>query len=801
MFRNYLLTGIRDLWKFRFFSGINVFGLGISISACLLVIMLIRDAYNYDRFHPEPNRIYRVLTYAQRKGGGTEAYASSPYALSSFMAAQSSSIKEWVPLINRFNGELVLGESRFQFEGLGTHPSFFKTFGFSLEEGNAGDLNQPNVIFLTAGLARKIFPDGNALGQNLVWGGHQQALRVAGVLKEFPGKTHLEFDALTSVETLSAATGADAFGFDKNNWLDYYAGWHFYRLTDQADKSKIEAELNEVAQNRYSGLHLESRDAGYSFKLQPMDKITPGPLLSNSIGRGMPSVLLWFLSILGILIVASAGFNHANISLARAVNRAREIGIRKINGAGRLNIFSQFIVESILVALLSTALGILILQWLIPLFSRLDFLNSMDITLRMDWALYGWYLVFALVVGVLIGVLPAMMISRVAILPSIQKLSGLRILPQVSLRKAIITGQLAMTLVFFFLITTSYLQIRFALDTNFGAGQDYMVNLDLQGQEYLRVKTEMSKLPVVKSIAASSMLMGTYRDSKVDVKTKDTADALGVRDYVVDENFLPAFGLTLLNGKNFEPDPDQQHEKQVLVNESFLRFFNMGDPSEVVGKGIFLDTSLVSIAGVIRDFRFKPADYAIEPLVLRYIPEQFNILHLTLDRSADLQQAVASIRMSWAALDPGRPAQWSFYADDVKATYRSLRDILWIIAFFAALAASITLMGLLGMVTYILSGRRKEIAIRKVVGAGLDKLFWVLSGSFIRWLVLAVLISIPLASLLNNLWLQNYAYRVTWSPLWFVPGLALLTTAVLLIVGLQVLRAALSNPVSSLRNE
>ncbi len=796
-----MMTGFRDLWKSRFFSVINVFGLGISISACLLVIMLIRDAYDFDRFHPDTNRIYRVLTYAQRKGGGTEAYASSPYALSSFMAAQSSHIKEWVPLINRFNGEIVYGDSRLRFSGLGTHPSFFETFGFSLKEGTAADLNQPNVIYLTARLAKKIFPDGNALGQNLVWGGHEQPLRVAGVLNEFPGKTHMEFEALTSVETLGSEADAAGFGFDENDWLDYYSGWHFYQLTDKADKSTIEAELNGLAQNRYSSLSLESRDAGYSFKLQPLGQITPGPLLSNSMGRGMPSVLLWFLSILGVLIVASAGFNHANISLARAVNRAREIGIRKINGAGRSDIFNQFILESILVSVLATSLGILVLQWIIPLFSRLDFLNSMDITLRMDWPLLIWYLGFALLVGILIGVLPAMMISRVGILASIQKSSGLRILSQVSLRKVIITGQLAMTLVFFFLITTSYRQIRFALQSNFGAGQDYTVNLNLQGQDYMKVKTEMAKLPQVKSIAASSMLMGTYRDSKVDVKLNDTMEAFGVRDYVVDENYLPDFGLQLLNGKNFDADPDQQQEKQVLVNESFLRFFKMGDPSEIIGKGIFLDTALVSITGVVRDFRFKPADYAIEPLLLRYIPNRLNILHLNLDRSVDLQQAVSSIRMSWAKLDPSRPPQWSFYADDVKAIYSYLKDIVWIISFFAVLAASITLMGLLGMVAYIIAGRRKEIAIRKVVGAGLDKLFWVLSKSFIRWMALAILISVPLASLLNNLWLQNYAYRVSWSPLWFIPGLALLGTSVMLIVGLQVLRAALSNPVSSLRNE
>jgi len=214
-----------------------------------------------------------------------------------------------------------------------------------------------------------------------------------------------------------------------------------------------------------------------------------------------------------------------------------------------------------------------------------------------------------------------------------------------------------------------------------------------------------------------------------------------------------------------------------------------------------VDTSLLTIVGIVRDFRFKPADYAIEPLLLRYLPSALNVIHVNIHRSSDLNATVEEIKTTWAGLDRFHPVQWSFYSDDIKAIYESMRDMIWIISFFALLAAVISLMGLLGMVAYMLAAKRKEIAIRKVVGAKLNNIYWSLSKSYLKWMGLAMLIAVPLATLLTVFWLRIFAFRITWSPSWFVPGLLVLGIAVLLVVSIQVIRAALSNPVFSLRNE
>lgn len=801
MLKNYFLVAIRDLWKSGLFSILNILGLGISISACLMVILLVRDAHNFDRFHPDSKKTYRVITNAIRKNGGSEPYATSPYPVAEALATQSSLVKKWIPLLNWFSGELTRDDHGFRFSGLATTPAFFETFGFTLKEGIPNDLNLSQVIILTAPLAKKLFPQGNAMGQSIQWNGHQDPLKVVGILNEFPGKTHLEFEALTSISTIAKNENSGEDGLDLKNWRNYYAGFHFIQLNDQSEKAAIEKEMNALATPQYSKLELESRDAGYSFELQALDEITPGRLLSNSMGKGLPSILLWFLSFLGLIIIVSAGFNHTNISLARAVSRAKEIGVRKITGATRIHIFGQFIVEAMLVALISTGVGFMLLQLIIPLFSRLQFLNSVDISLQISTSLYVWYFAFAILVGVIIGVVPALLVSKISALKSMQNLGSVRILKHLSLRKMIIVSQLSMTLIFFFLITGAVKQIKYSMRTNFAADRDYTINLDLQGLEFQKVKNELIKLPGIKAISGSSMRMGTYRDSYVDVKIVDSSEARGVRDYVIDENFVTDFNLNIIQGKNFTSDPGLKMEREVIVNESFLQSFNLGSPSEAVGKKVYVDTNWLTISGIVRDFRFKPADYAIEPLLLRYHPSDLQVMHVSVHRNSNIDQIVQDMKSTWTGLERFHPIQWSFYSEDIKAIYDSFRDIIWVISFFALLASVISLMGLLGMVTYMVTAKRKEIAIRKVIGAPLKNIYWTLSSSYIKWLSLAVVISIPLATWLMTTWLHNFAFRISWNFNWFIPGLLILGGSVLLVVSVQVLRAALSNPVFSLRNE
>jgi putative ABC transport system permease protein len=801
MLRNYVIIAIRDLWKSKYFSLLNILGLGISISVCLLVMMLISDSKNFDRFHPDTDQLFRVITIAVRKNGGLEPYATSPYPLSELESKQSTLVKQWVPLINRFSGELVMNDARFDFRGLATTSGFFDSFGFSLEIGKASDLNQSNVIVLSKELAVKLFKDKNPIGQQVKWLGHDFPLQIVGIMNPFPGKTHLQFDALTSIQTIEDLTGKVPFGFSGTNWQDYYAGYHFLKLRSSADKTSVEAELNAISKDRYKSLDLELRDVAYQFELQSIKSITPGRLLSNSMGKGIPSVLLLFLSILGFIIISSAAFNHTNMSLAKAVGRVKEIGIRKVSGADRKHIFAQFIVEAILISILSTFVGLLVLKLAIPYFNRLQFMQFFDISFNFSTSLLVWYFLFALLVGIFIGVVPSLIISSVQALKAIQSKGNLGLLKKFSLRKGIIITQLSVTLIFFFIITTGFKQVNYSLQNSFGADKDYVVNLNLQGKDYIKVKAEFEKLKQIKSISGASILMGSYQDNLVDIAVANNVEKIAVRDYFIDENFINDFELKLIAGTGFERDYALKNERSVIVNENFLNRFKLGSPVESIGKPIYIDSQLISIQGVVRDFRFKPSEYAIEPLLLRYNPNQLNLLHLQMHRTVSPEESATVVKTLWNTIDPYHQAQWSFYSDDIKRTYSDMKDMVWVVSVFALLAAIICLMGLLGIVAYTISTKRKEIAIRKVIGAELKSLSWILSKSYVTWLAIALLISIPLATLINNLWLHEFSLRISWSFMWFIPGLLVLCISLVLTVGIQIVNASLHNPLQALRNE
>ncbi|MEO5581224.1 MAG: ABC transporter permease [Saprospiraceae bacterium] len=801
MLRNYVIIAIRDLWKSKYFSLLNILGLGISISVCLLVMMLINDSKNFDRFHFDSDKLFRVITTAIRKNGGLESYATSPYPLSQLVSKQSTLVKQWVPLVNRFSGELAINDARFEFRGLATNAEFFDVFGFSLETGKASDLNQSNVIVLSKELAFKLFQDKNPIGQQIKWLNHNFPLQVVGIIKPFPGKTHLQFDALTSIQTIEDLTGQVAFGFNGSNWQDYYAGYHFLKLRKPSDKASVEAALNTISKERYTTLDLETRDAGYQFELQSITGITPGRLLSNSMGKGLPSVVLLFLSILGFIIISSAAFNHTNMSLAKAVSRIKEIGIRKVAGAERKHIFSQFIVEAILISILSTGVGILFLKLAIPFFNRLQFMQLFDISFKFSTSLLVWYFLFALVVGVFIGLVPSLIVSSIQALKAMHTNGNIGLLKKFSLRKGIIITQLSVTLIFFFIITTGFKQVNYSLQHSFGADKDYVVNLNLQGKDYIKVKTEFEKLKQIKSISGASILMGSYQDNSVDIKFAGDAEQTIVRDYFIDENFIKDFELKLIAGSSFEQDYALKNERTVIVNENFLDRFKLGKPSEAIGKPFYIDTQLISIQGVVRDFRFKPSEYAMEPLLLRYNPARLNLLHLQMHRTTSPEEAATAVKSLWSTIDSYHPAQWSFYSDDIKRTYSDMKDVVWVVSVFALLAAIICLMGLLGIVAYTISTKRKEIAIRKVIGAELKSLSWILSKSYVSWLAIAVLISIPMATLINNLWLQEYSLRISWSLMWFIPGLLILSISLIVTVGVQIVNASQHNPLQALRNE
>ncbi|MCO6490834.1 MAG: ABC transporter permease [Phaeodactylibacter sp.] len=802
MLKHYLKITWRNIRKSKIFSALTVGGLSLSMAACLLFIMLIKGAYEFDNFHPEGERVYRILTDAQRKGGGSERYATSPYVVAKSLADGYALAEQWVPFCSALRGEVRQGDNLLSLEGLFTTPSFFDAFGFRLEQGDpATALAEPYSMVLTPATAERLFGKEGPLGKTLEMPGLESTFTVTGVLAEFPGKTHLEFEALGSYATVASLEAAGQFRNITNNWNNYYSNYNFIRLKEGVAPEEAEQALAQVAEAGYAGLELETRDAGYRFELQPLGGITPGPFLSNSMGRGLPEFLLWFLAGLGLIVILSAAFNYTNLTIARAVGRMKEVGVRKTFGANRRQVFWQFMAEAVAMALIALLLAYPLLKLAIQGFNQLQFTQFTDMNLREDLALYGWFVLFAVLVGLLAGVLPAIVLSKTRPLAILQKLSNLKIMQGVGLRKALLGIQLSVSLIFLILVTIAWKQINLAMTMNFGFGQAQMVNVQMQGHEAEKLRSAFAAVSGVERISAISHSMGTWADSKTDLRVREEDEPAEVRDYAVDHEYIGNFGLKLVAGENFPEAPEQQQERFAIVNETFLKQFQLGSPAEAVGKTIWVgDSTRLAIQGVLEDFYYKPAVYNLEPLLLRYAPGELAVMNIRAG-GQDPTATIAALERAWEQIDPVHPFAYQFFDDAVRENYANFTDLAWIVGAFALLGIVIALMGLLGIAIYTVETRRREVGIRKVLGAGVQDVLWLLSKNYFLLLAIAALAAIPLSFLLGRQFVQQFVFQPEMTVWLFLPGILLLALLVALTVLSQAWRAAVGNPAEALRRE
>ncbi len=803
MFKNHLKIALRNLARHKLFSFINIFGLALSLSFCLLVIVIINDQNSFDRFHPRSEDIYRLNTAAHRKDGSTEKYASSPYPLGAAMASESPAVEKVVRLSWGLSGEATYEQTNVRLEGFFADPSFLAVFGFELSRGDAATaLALPNSVILTTKAAEKIFGKDDLMGKTISLAGRGDFI-VTGVLKPFRGKTHFDFEALGSTAALPILEQEKKSEPVLENWNNYYASYTYVRLQPGSRKENLQTILARISQKFYSTLELESRDQGYSFELQPLAKITPGPVLSNNLGKGVPEVLLIFLGVLALLGMFAAIFNYTNLTLARALTRAKEVGIRKVTGASRPQLFFQFLGEAVVAALLALAAAEVLLRvLLIPAFQQLQLAHDLEIHFTVDGKVYLYFLGFAALIGTIAGLFPAAIISAFRPTLVLKDVSKIRVFSKITLRKALIVVQFALALVLMIVLTTIYKQTSYALRIDYYgfAGQN-IINIDLQGKPYQIVAQELAKHPEVAGYSAVSHNMGTWADRAEDVRLAESDEPAGIRNYIVDARFLDNMGLTLVAGANFKEENASTNDHLIIVNQRFVERFKLGTPHEAVGRTLILGKSkTVQIAGVAKDFLFKPLTYNLEPMFLEHDPAQWRILNLKI-HGKDVAGVLAHCEKVWKAIDPVHPLSYKFYDDVLRETYDSFQDMILMIGFLAVLVFVISLLGLLGIATFTAETKIKEVGIRKVLGAGVHDLVILLSRHYMMMLLVAAAIAIPLSILISSKLLQTFAYRIELGPGVILPAVVAMFLAGALTVGWQAFRAALSNPVNALRYE
>lgn len=519
------------------------------------------------------------------------------------------------------------------------------------------------------------------------------------------------------------------------------------------------------------------------------------------MGKALPEAVLWFMSVLAFVIILFAAFNYTNLTVAKAMSRMKEIAVRKVAGSSRRQVFFQILTESILTALLAFAVALILLQWLLPQFASLSFISGANIRFNIDLPVILLCMAFAFFIGIIAGIIPASILSRIQPLMLMNKLQSLKIFRHLGMRKVMLIIQFMVSIVFVVMVTITYRQMQHAVNINFGTHQTHIFNIHLQGQDYALAKDEFSKVNGVENISAVSNLMGTYSDMSDDVQINKDKDPIPVREYFTDENYISNFKLQLLAGKNFSSNPAQQHERFLIVNEKFIADFKLGTPQQAVGKTIIVgDSLMLTVQGVVKDFLYKPAEYSLEPMMMRYDPDQWQILNMNVT-SDNTIQTVAQLETVWKKLDPHHPFQGKFYDKEIQSVFSDMKDVIWMVAFIAFIGITISCLGLLGITIFTIQSKAKEISIRKVIGADALSIAKLLSKNYLQVILIAIVLAIPVSYFLGYTLLQAIRQHITMTAFLFVPGIFLVLLLSAFTIAFQTIYAVFSKPVKSLRTE
>ncbi len=796
IFNNYVKVGFRNLVRNRAFTVINTLGLSVSMAVCLIIILLINDQLSYDKFQLNRDSIYR-FTHSRAEGINL-GMATIPHPLGAEAQKRFAGMTEVVNF-HRLGGEVESNGKALDIFGLYASPNLFELFSYKLKSGDPKTaLVEPYSIVLKAEIAEKFFKDEDPIGKEMKIG-NRGTYKITGVLEKLPGKTHIRFDAFASESSTAALTekGLDMWGL--NNWQNGSQTWTYFKLQEGYGPEQLQVVLDEIAAEFYN----EDSDMNPTFDIQAMSNITPGPLYGNQIGDGMPNFFVIGLSILAGLIMVCAAFNYTNLSAARAVTRTKEVGVRKVMGAKRGQLTFQFIIESILLSLFSLVLAVVFLRFLKPAFEGLQISSMLNWQLELTTTSYVQFVGFAIVLGIVTGLFPSLYLSSFNAINAMKGALSKKKLSGWALRKTLIVVQFMISIV---LITSSvlvYKQIQYIVDKDYGYTKENIINIDLQGQDYATLKTELETLPFIENITASNIIPNTGVSNFTEAWRETKDESVDLNYLSVDENYLDILELDLVAGENFKKDAESLNRKSVLINEKALEAFGFQTPLDALGETLYIeegDTLVANVIGVLKDFNYQFIFVGIEPLLIKFEPESYQYAQLKIS-GFDLTEEMVAIDKIWDEFDPKHELKAQTFQGQQDEFNKFFYDILYIVGLIAVLSISIAGMGLLGISAFAIQARMKEVSIRKVLGANVKSIIFMLSRSFIIMLSIALILGFSIAYLGNKVWLDMFAYRTNFGfDIFFFTALGLIGVAVATI-GWQAIRATSTNPASTLRDD
>ncbi len=799
MLKNYLITALRNLRRQKGYSLLNISGLALGMACSILVIFYIHHELSYDRFHADADRIFRVTMEGMLNGEPVNV-AITPTPLAASLLSRYPEVVSAARIRKRSAMPVAFADREFiEPEIIYADPALFDVFTLPLIRGDAQTaLARPYTVILTERLARKYFSGEDPLGKSLTFD-NRADFAVTGVIKDVPKNTHLKFDLVCSLETLFAVNPAL-----RDSWFSDISGYTYVRLDRPEERKPLEEKLPGLVEAKL-GRALKVFKGRIQLHLQPLVDIHLHSKLQWEFGANGDILYIYIFAAIAVVILIIACVNFMNLATARSARRAREIGMRKVVGACRRNLIWQFLAESTSASLLALVIALVIVKLALPLFE-----SASGITLAIGVGELAWlipvFLGLALFVGFAAGSYPALYLSA---LRPVRVLKGGSEAGSRSarFRRLLVVGQFVLSIVM--IIGTQIIgdQIRYMKRKDLGFQKDQVLAIRVSDEKLLQtldqVKARLKEIPGVLEISATSYVPGQGQDTML-VVPEGLGNPTRYRFIDADADYVRTMGMEIVKGRYLSKDLLSDVNHSILINETAARKLGWADP---IGKTIKImrgpsQYEPKTVVGVVKDFHFSSLRDTIEPLLINdsNVLNDWGTLAVRF-KTADIGRLVGELKKAWGIISPGKFFNYFFVDELFDAQFRSEERLNKLFSSFSLLAIVIACLGLFGLASFLAERMKKEIGIRKVLGASIGQVVGLLSREFLILVVLASLVACPIACFAMNVWLRGFAYRTSIHPWTFVVSALAAMAIAFLTVGYQALRAASADPVDSLKYE
>jgi putative ABC transport system permease protein len=815
MIKNYLKVAWRNLMKNKVFSFINITGLSVGLTCCMLIAVYLFNEVSYDKYHKNADRLYQLATTFV-KDGKEDKTPNTPAPMAAAMKQEFPEISETARIMALFAEDKTLlqykagngaQKSFYETKGFMADPTFFQLFTYHFIEGNpVNALKEPGTIVLSEEVAKKFFGNEPALNKVIHVNSNTNGeydFKVTGVYRPMNKPSQLEARFFISV----GGGNMDQFMKQQTDLVSNNMFNTFFLLKPGADAKKLEEKFPSFI-DKYMRTGLKA--AGFDkkqFLIPVKDRHLYSGMSNDIVASGTVSVTyLYILGSIALFTLLIACINFMNLSTARSSKRSAEVGIRKVLGAEKKSLIKQFLGESLLMSMIAFVIALAITQLLLPAFSHVSGRN-LSLRFSQQWFIIIGFFVLAIITGLLAGSYPAFYLSSFR---PVKVLKGRfsNSLSAIALRKGLVVFQFIISVVLIIASIVILNQMNFLRTTDLGFAKDQQIVIPLRSTTakniYASLKNDIKNNPQAENVGATLYYPGIVNPSDMGLykEGKTVNDGKDVHTNWVDESLLQTLGIKPIAGRLFFPSDTSS---RIILNEEAIKQIGFNSPQEAVGGRIKFDwrgeTYTWTVIGVVKDFHFQDLHVPISPYGFQLNNRPFYNYLIVHGKTANISSLLKSISTTWHKLNPNEPFEYSFIDEDFQKNYEAEDRLTAIVGYFTVIAILISCLGLFGLATFSAEQRTKEIGVRKVLGASVTGIVALLSKDFLKLIAISILVASPIAWWVMNKWLQDFAYRTNISWKVFVITTVTALIIALITISFQAIRAAIVNPVKSLRTE